>query len=494
MKPVKNEFLKGVGLADYFDEYVDALENPFSDSKDAAVLPILKKIGRKFAYSLENFVGNKIYIEKQASSFDHIPPKFRRVVARLAKERIITNCYRPRPIPDWPDIPAFRLTCGGLSPAGCSLNYEEAAQKAIAECFERYSLTAYDKKKFVYGSWAKLKSKGALNPRLFGGFSESQLQKENYAQHHLDNNSKFMWMEAKSIFDQKKYLIPAQLIYLGYQKEQDEPAIRQTTTSGAAAGSGYDMALYNALCEAVERDSFVIHWLNKIAPPRIDLDGTIDESIRRLLSEYKKFSIDFAVFDITTDLNIPTVLTVIRDNSPQRLKVYAAPRTDLDIEKAIKSSLYEALVSGFILGATPDEIKAANKKGGENIEGIKDRLIYWSDPRRLQEIDFIYGGKIKKLQTNEYRRADFRKKLAALKEILKNSGLDVYVADATMPLAKEFGLTVLASLVPKLCPLYLNEHYKCLGVKRLYEAPMRMGIFERPKKEEDMNLIPHPML
>jgi len=48
-KTNKNEFLKGTGLADYFDEYIDALENPFSEN--AAVLPILKKIGRKFAYS-----------------------------------------------------------------------------------------------------------------------------------------------------------------------------------------------------------------------------------------------------------------------------------------------------------------------------------------------------------------------------------------------------------------------------------------------------------
>lgn len=492
MKPSKNEFLNGVGLADYFDEYIDTLGNPFYE--DAAVLPILKKIGRKFASSLENFVGNKIYIKKQASPLDHIPPKFRRVVTRLAKEGIITNCYRPRPIPGWPDIPAFRLICGGLNPSGRSLSYEEATKKAIAECFERYSLTAYDNKKFIYGFWEELKSKGALNPRLFGGFSENQLKKENYVKHRLDDNSKFMWMEAKSIFDQKKYLIPAQLIYLGYQNEKEEQAIRQTTTSGAAAGSSYEMALYNALCEAVERDSFVIHWLNKIAPPRINLDDAADESIRRLVSEYKKFSIDFAVFDITTDLNIPTVLTVIRDNSPQRLKVYAAPRTDLDIEKAIKSSLCEALVSGFIPGATPDEIKTVNKKDAENIEGIKDRLIYWSDPSRSKEADFLYGGKIKDLQTSKYRGANFRKKLAAIKEILKNLGLDVYVVDVTIPLAKEFGLTVLSSLVPKLYPLYLNEHYKYLGVKRLYEAPARMGIFERPKKEEDMNKTPHPML
>ena len=130
-KTNKNEFLKGTGLADYFDEYIDALENPFSE--DTAILPILKKIGRKFAYSLENFIGNQIYIKKQASPLDHVPPKFRKVIARLAKEGIITNCYNPRPIPDWPRIPALRITCGGLNPSGCSLSYEETAKKTIAE-------------------------------------------------------------------------------------------------------------------------------------------------------------------------------------------------------------------------------------------------------------------------------------------------------------------------------------------------------------------------
>ena len=491
-KTNKNEFLKGTGLADYFDEYIDALENPFSG--DAAVLPILKKIGRKFAYSLENFIGNKIYIKKQASPLDHVLPKFRGVIARLAKEGIITNCYNPRPIPDWPDIPALRITCGGLNPSGCSLSYEETAKKTIAECFERYSLNSYDNKKFIYGSWAELKSKGALNPMLFSGFSESQLQKENYAKHRLDGNSKFMWTEAKSIFDNKKYLVPAQLIYLGYKNEKKEPVIRQTTTSGAAAGSSYDMALYNALCEAVERDSFVIHWLNKIAPPKINLDNVADESVKRLVSEYKKFNIDFTVLDITTDLNVPAVLTVIRDNAPRRIKVYAAPRADLDIENAIKSSLSEALVAGFINESAPEEIKIWSDKGQKNIENIKDRLIYWSDSKRTGEADFLYGDSFKTLSINKYQGADAKEKLPALKEILKNSGIDAYVADATVPLAKEFGLTILASLVPRLCPLYLNEHYKCLGVRRLYEAPVRMGIFKNPKKEEEMNPVPHPML
>src|SRR3989338_5909750 len=100
-KTNKNEFIKGTGLADYFDEYIDALENPFSG--DAAVLPILKKIGRKFAYSLENFIGNKIYIKKQASPLDHLLPKFRGVIARLAKEGIITNYYNQSSTPHLPD-------------------------------------------------------------------------------------------------------------------------------------------------------------------------------------------------------------------------------------------------------------------------------------------------------------------------------------------------------------------------------------------------------
>ncbi|MBI2446386.1 MAG: YcaO-like family protein [Parcubacteria group bacterium] len=491
-KTNKNEFLKGVGLADYFDEYFDALENPFSE--DTAVLPILKKIGEKFAYSLESFIGNQIYIKKQISPLDHVPPKFRRVVARLAKEGIITDCYRPKPIPDWPNIPALRITCGGLSPSGCSLSYEEAAKKAVAECFERHSFTIYDNKKFIYGSYAEFELNGALDPKLFSGFSKNQLQKENYARHRLDDNSKFMWTEAKSLFDNKKCLVPAQLIYLGYKNEKEEPVIRQTTTSGAAAGSSYDMALYNALCEAVERDSFVIHWLNKITPPRINLDNIANEPIRRLLSEYKKFNIDFAVFDITTDLNIPAVLTVIRDNAPKRLKVYAAPRADLDIENAIKSSLSEALVAGFINESATEEVKILNDNEGENIKNIKDRIIYWSDLKRIGEADFLYGDGFRTLADNKYRGAGAKEKLPVLKEILKNSGLDAYVVDATTPLAKEFGLTVLASLIPRLCPLYLNEHYKCLGVRRLYEAPARMGIFKNSKKEEEMNLVPHPML
>jgi len=493
MENKQPEIIKGLRLENFINDYISSLEHPFLDNRSRILAPFMN-LGKNFARSLENLLGSSIYINKRPSPLDHIPPKFRKVAARLAEAGILTRCYRLEAIPDWPEIPVFQLTCGRLNAHGCALSYEEAFQKATAECMERHSLMVYDPKKFTHGTWEKLEPQSALDPRLFCGFSDHQLQEEGYARHRLDENPEFMWTETKSIFDQKKYLIPAQLVYLGYRNEREEPLIRQTTTNGAAAGSSWEMALYNALCETVERDSFMIHWLNKITPPRIDLAGVSDGYIRRLWSEYKKFDVDLAVFDITTDLKIPTVLTVIRDSSPQRIKVYVAPRTDLDVERAIRSSLYEAQMPGVVAAATTDAIKIINEKGNENIGNIEDRRTYWSDPARLKEASFLYGGALGELRTNEYRGANFKKKLPVLKEILKNAGLDAYAAEVTTPLAKELGLTVLTSLVPGLYPLYLDEHYKYLGIKRLYEAPVRMGVLEKPKKEEEMNPIPHPML
>jgi ribosomal protein S12 methylthiotransferase accessory factor len=46
-------------------------------------------------------------------------------------------------------------------------------------------------------------------------------------------------------------------------------------------------------------------------------------------------------------------------------------------------------------------------------------------------------------------------------------------------------------VIPSLHPLYLNEKYKCFGGERIYDIPVKLGYYEKPLKEEELNQIPH---
>ena len=85
-------------------------------------------------------------------------------------------------------------------------------------------------------------------------------------------------------------------------------------------------------------------------------------------------------------------------------------------------------------------------------------------------------------------------KFRRIKNVFMEHGYQVFYKDITTAAAQKAGLTVIMSLAPNLYPLYLNERYRYLGVRRLFDAPVRMGALSSPKKEDEMNDTPHPFL
>ena len=382
----------------------------------------------------------------------------------------------------------------GATGGGCALDYNTAMAKSLAESLERYSLCLHDPKNFIQGTFEDVKSKNPLDIRKFENFSERQLQNPVYHKNHYFNEkTKFGWVMAQSFLDSRERLVPAQLAFLFYETSEGEPTIRQTTTNGAAAGSSWEMAAYNAMCENIERDSLMIFWLNRLAPPKIDLSSITDEKTKNIIDQCRRYRINLTVFDITTDLGIPVFLGVVLDDTKGRYSVHVSPRADLDSDAAIFHAIVDSLKVGVSKNVSMDEIDAANKKAPD-LRTLDDRKLFWADSKRLKDIEFLFQGPMCPVPENGFAAATYDKKLAELKRIFETRHSEAYLVDVTAPIAREIGLTVLMSIIPELYPLYLNEHFKYLGIKRLYEAPVKMGHLQVPRKEEEMNPVPHPML
>lgn len=415
----------------------------------------------------------------------------------LARQNLMAEALRLEPISFWPAIPAFLLSSSSnVTASGFALEEEQAARKALAELLERYSMSVYERGNLVRGSWKDLKKQGAINPQAFSGFSERQMSLPENAVNLVGDSSILAWARAISLRSHEKVLVPAQLLYFNLARDLCEPFLRRATSNGAAAGSSWEMAAYNAVCEAIERDAFLIHWLNLISPPRIELDSMRErgnEQLEKLLDFYQKYRIKVTVFDITTDLGVPAVLTAVRQSALGRQVVYVSSRADLNLEEALVASLTNGLRAGFFPPASEAEL-ARLRSQASHVSCAEERRTYWSDPQREKDSDFLWQGPNKKLPPNLYPALDFPEKLAALCDILKKADIEVWLADITASPAKELGLTVLMSLTTKLVPFHLDEWFKCLGPRRLYEAPVKMGFLSVPKKEEELNQVPHPML
>lgn len=113
-------------------------------------------------------------------------------------------------------------------------------------------------------------------------------------------------------------------------------------STGAAGGGSLTAALTRGIFEIVERDSFVIAYLNKIRFPKVSLDSVKDEYVQFLLEMLKRYRLAIHVIDITNDLKIPCFLSIIVNKTGIGPAVSTGLKCHLDPIEAITGSIEEA--------------------------------------------------------------------------------------------------------------------------------------------------------
>lgn len=370
---------------------------------------------------------------------------------------------------------------------GVSLDATVALKKAVFEAFERFSQSHFLFKNFIHDSYNHLSQhKRALHPDRFCYITNEQLNEENYANFSYDGNEKFYWTECRDIDNNELTYIPAQLIYCPY-KYMEEKTICLPISTGSALGLTKDEAIYRGLCEVVERDAFITNYLLSISPRKIIFKSSTPK-IRKYLSIFSKYRLQIDSYLLESDLGIPTVLSVIRDNHVTTSAVSIGLKTELDIEKAIIGSIEEAFqIRTWIRRC----LLLQNFRGETYTEKVTlRRALFWSNPKNTHLLDFILKTKKTAVFTSKilskYKEFSYEKKLLLIKDVLKANKLDAYYKEVTHPHLSDCGVTVMKTLIPSLQPHYIDDEYPYHGGVRL------KGL--QTKYNSSINLIPHPFL
>src|SRR5262249_53577196 len=156
-------------------------------------------------------------------------------------------------------------------------------------------------------------------------FSDSQYRRPGFRFRPFDASHPLRWVRGFSLTHGAPRLVPVAAAHYG---EADE--LVEETSSGMAAHTARRPALLSALCALVERDAFMIHWLNRLAPPLVDLGGASDERVSRFLQFVTSRGWKPRVSDLTTDLGIPVYLAsgVREDGAGAALLVGAGASLD----------------------------------------------------------------------------------------------------------------------------------------------------------------------
>ncbi|MDO8523020.1 MAG: YcaO-like family protein [bacterium] len=360
-------------------------------------------------------------------------------------------------------------------------DYDKAAMRCLGEAVERTCLSFYQNKDLIFGSFKELQDRGAINPNSFVSFSDSQLKEEKFELCRFGEDSRFGWVKGESLINGKNILVPAQLVYLSYTRNhREEPMIRRAISTGGAAHRSMEEALYRGVCEVIERDSWMIFWLNKLSPPVIDLENAPIGKIRKLSKLFKRYNLELYVLDFKTDIGIPTFCTLIIDRTGIGPAVVVANKTDLDSERALLGSVAEALKSWW-----------GRKRRMRQATGLQERGFLWSTPDMIPRADFLTKGPKVEFQISASPK-ESKKKLGVALEYFKKNNMEVAAVDITIPEAKWHGFYSTMVLIPGLQPMYLNEDFPYLGGNRLYQVPVKLGYFQKPKLEAELNQITHP--
>lgn len=373
---------------------------------------------------------------------------------------------------------------------GTGVNELEAKVKSIVEALERYSGAVYSREKMIYGPSDDLK-KNTIKPENAFKFSTKQRKEKEIGK--VGKKSKFWWVKGKSLLKERNIYVPSQLVYIPY-KLKNEQFLRNPISTGLAANTNYFDAVYGGLKEVIEREAFMISYLNKIEPYRINIKSIDDSKITSFIENIREKNLKPYLFELETDIPICVYCGVLIDKTGGGPSVNVGACAHENPREGIIHSFAEALQARLWL--RQKKIEAVDidklKNNPSKISGIRDRGLFWYDKSMISSLDFW-------LETDRIRDISLQKegkkeKFNKIIRFFKEKKFNPVTVDVTPEDVKNLGFNVQKVVIPKMHPLYLIEDNKYLGGDRLYNLPVELGLLNKSKKEEELNEVPHPFL
>ncbi|MBT4351719.1 hypothetical protein HOD20_04265 [archaeon] len=348
----------------------------------------------------------------------------------------------------------------------------EARIKSVAECLERLCMNN-PLEEFII--MKKENNTGFIDPRNFCNYSNKQLtNKEDFLEECL--NSEYRWSKAKDILTNKEVYLPSQVIYLSSHFNDEFPIRQERISTGCAFGQkGTTMAFENGLLEALERDACIYSYLTKREIKKIT---NLPKSSEELVKYFNRYNLESQIFDVATDLGVPTALAITIDRTGIGAAVNVGSSASFNYSDAIQRALLES-VQCRRNGRLMQIIECKNGLPKEHeITSMDNRFYYWHGIERIEDLDFWLNSE-KSISYNTLRKNNTS--LDKTLELLKKNNFNVYVSDISLPEVSEAGFEALKVMIPELHPLYLSEESKFLYSKHYGEI------------KEDLSLKPHPL-
>jgi oxazoline/thiazoline synthase len=371
----------------------------------------------------------------------------------------------------------LRAGLGGGS-FGKGSTAEQGEASALMEAIERYSGIYQGDEIRVKRRFTDFAPGNVIRPNNVLLYSDAQHQQDQALtpdSHDLhrpipfDPSADIEWSPVWSLRDQCFRYLPTSLLYFFYRG----PGQMHTDSNGCAAGNTLAEAIVQGFLELVERDAYAIWWYNRVQRPQVDLSQFADAYVRDLQAQFADTGRRLWVLDVTSDLGIPTYVAIVHwmQNSQENIEFGSGAHFDSRIAllRAL-TELNQFLSIGLMGGGKGDK---------SSLDG--------TTPLRLRDYPYLTPSDspaVKPDPGSKFGRLDTREQVMACVRIAEREDLDFLVLDQTRP---DIGVPVVRVIVPG-----LRHFYRRFAPGRLYDVPVKLGLLDRPRLENELNpILPH---
>lgn len=373
--------------------------------------------------------------------------------------------------------------------SGSGFSANEAELRALMETVERYSNIMVDESRFHWAPYDDVK-KIAINPIDLTLYPHERYDKYDFRCSQFSPDVTIPWIDGHDIFSGKSILIPADFVYPPIQRK---PLVFETS-NGAAAHVDKVLAILYGLFEVIERDAFLIMWLNKLSMPILDVKS-LPFGFKESINSINNFGMEIKLVDLTNDTNIPTIMAACYNKSPDKYPALVIGiGSHIEPEKALQKALFEMEISLLDILEKPMKKKISI----EQISKPYDHKVFYLNPKMRKYWDFMLNSKKKKYVLPKGIEMSVKKNnscslLMTVVRQLHTMNHRVLFSDITPTDMRRIGLSAVKVLIPGFQPLFFGNDPR-LSSQRLRTVPIRLGYNRRTTGHaSELNLAPHPL-
>jgi len=248
-------------------------------------------------------------------------------------------------------------------------------------------------------------------------------------------NLRLLWIEGYDLLQNERVWQPYEMVHIDCTVPFPTgwgcfPVI----SNGLASGNNLLEAVIHGICEVVERDSTTLwHMLDEETQERsrIDLDTISDPDCSELLSKYQRAKVKVAVWETTTDLDIPSFFCMISESTDDTGRLLYSttgmgchPTRQIALIRALTEAAQSRLT--LIAGSRDDAVRSwyVRSRDREVVQRYRSRMEVKGSMRKFHNVptwnsqtlnedviwmlDRLRSGGIKQVIVTDLTKPEFR--------------------------------------------------------------------------------------